>query len=414
MSGTSQISFEKSPFYRLFTTIMLVAMCVQIVPIEGTTVSSIKVVLMASTPIILAFKTPYVTKPLFYGLLFWLTCYFTALFQNNMRFSTIGYLGLFISSYIVFYNFIHLKVFSLEYFTKILRTLIIAYGITLLLQQIAMLWGIHNLPIINLVNQDYLELTKLPSLSIEPSHSARLLTAMMISYIRCTEITDKSSRISFDTLFSKKHRLVSILFLWTMLTMGSGTAFLGLGILSLYFIQLRTIAYFVPLFIGLFYLGQNLGLKQLERLQRSFEATLTGNITDIREADGSASARIVPLINTFTKTNLTDKESWFGKGTLSSKEALVWWKVTTKKTIIVEQYGLVGLISSLFLIYCCAIRKLISIETLIFVILSELSLGNLALVWGTIMIFTATRFFYENQQYQFHKTSNSFTFNKPE
>lgn len=233
----------------------IILMCIQFVPLEGYTISPFKVGLMALSPLLLLIKVPYISKALIYGLLYWLMCYLVALFHGDMRFSTIGYLGMFVVSYAVFYHLIYSNSLTFKSFFLLLKNLITAYGIVLILQQIAMLLGIYYFPLINLDNQYFLSLTKLPSLSLEPSHSARLLSVMTLGYIRCIEI-DSEERVTLELLFNKEHRTVTILFLWSMLSMGSGTAFIGLGLLSLYFIQRKTLIYIIPLF-ALFFLRRS-------------------------------------------------------------------------------------------------------------------------------------------------------------
>lgn len=109
----------------------------------------------------------------------------------------------------------------------------------MILQQIAILVGLRSFWFINLDNQFFLDIDKLPSLTLEPSHTARILTVAMLCYLRCIEIDNGGIRPTLFALFDKEHRLVIILFLWAMLTMGSGTAFVGLAILSLYFCSAR-------------------------------------------------------------------------------------------------------------------------------------------------------------------------------
>ena len=185
---------------------------------------------------------------------------------------------MFVFTYAVFYNFIHDGACSLKDFTGIVRWLIMTYGIVLIMQQICMLIGIRFFPIINLIGQGALSLSKLNSLSIEPSHSARILTALMLCYLRCHEISNGSNRLMLKELFSKGHRTLTFLFLWTMLTMGSGTAFIGLGILCLYFIQRKTWFYIVPLIALLLCIGQAMKLKQLDRATRIVNAVTTGDV----------------------------------------------------------------------------------------------------------------------------------------
>ena len=394
--GIPKISIRKIFDTRFLASLFVVVMCIQFVPLEGYGISPIKVGLMGFSVLIFFLKVPYFSKALIWGLLYWSVCFFGATFQDYMRFSTIGYLGMFIISYAVYYNLLYTGAFSFAYFIRLLKGLIVAYGIVLVLQQIAILVGIRSFPPINLQNQFFLSLTKLPSLSLEPSHSARLLTVMMLGYLRCVELQNGGVRVTVRMLFEQEHRWVTILFLWAMLTMGSGTAFIGLGLLCLYFIRWQTAVYMIPLLVGLIYMGQMLEVKQLERAWRVTQATLTGDVEEIQAEDGSAASRIIPIVNTL-RIDLTQKESWFGKGTSSYEQAATGWMRTTDKIAIVEQYGLLALIVSLTLMYTCTIRRFLSLETLAFLILFGMSLGNIYYVWGAMMIFTAVRYFQEQK-----------------
>lgn len=379
---------------RVFATLLMVMLCVQIVPIEGYGVSNLKVAIMALTPIIFIFKTPVVSKPLFWGTALWLTCYFCASFQSYMRFSTIGYFGLFIMTFIVFYNLVYKGAFSFSYFKRLLRVLIIVFAVVLILQQICMLIGVKSFWLLNLDNQHFLAIDKLHSLTIEPSHSARILAVVMLGYLRCLQIENDGIRVPLKVLFSKENRVVTILFLYEMLTMGSGTAFVALGILCLYFITWRNVWYVAPILIGFLAVSSYFEIKQLTRAVDTMQATMTGDKTQVLEADGSAAARIIPIINTFKETDLSQKETWFGKGT-SRKQTVEEFNKSLKNSRlqIVEQYGLIAALLSLILVYACMIKRILSIETLIFAMLFAFTLSNVYYVWGCMMIISSVRYF---------------------
>lgn len=382
---------------RVFATLLMVMLCVQIVPIEGEGVSNLKVALMALTPIIFIFRTPVVSKPLFWGIVLWLTCYFCASFQSYMRFSTIGYFGMFIMTFIVFYNLVYQGAFSFSYFKRLLRVLIIIFAVVLILQQICMLIGVKSFWLLNLENQHFLAIDKLHSLTLEPSHSARVLAVVMLGYLRCLQIENDGKRVAMKVLFSKENRVVTILFLYTMLTMGSGTAFVALGILCLYFITWRNVWYVAPILIGFLAISSLFEVKQLTRAVNTMEATMTGDQKQVLEADGSAAARILPIINTFKETDLSNTETWFGKGTSKKLSVEVQNKMLSKSKIpILDQYGLIATILSLILVYTCMIKRILSIETLMFAMLLGFTIGNFYYVWGCMMIFSATRYFIIN------------------
>lgn len=381
-------------FDRIIAIILVVMLCVQLAAIEGSGVSNIKVAIMALSPLIIITRTSYVTKAMLWGLVYWLTCYFVALFHGEMRFSTLGYLGLFVSTFIAYYGLLQKGVFSITSFKRFLGILIKVFAIVLVLQQICMLVGIHNMPIINLDNQAFLALDKLPSLCIEPSHTARILAVAMLCYMRCLELMNDRVRPTVKQLFQGENRWVTISFLYCMLTMGSGTSFIALGLLSLYFIRRKTAFYVVPVIVALIGLGSMLELKQFDRAISIVQATTTGDSDDIAEADGSASARVIPLLNTLTM-DLFDKDNWLGKGTTSKEVAAKWWNYKKNKIAVVDQYGILGLITSFILLLTCIIRRFLCIEMLLFVILFGLSLINVAYIWGAMFMFAAVRHFQE-------------------
>lgn len=379
---------------RVLATLLMVMLCVQIVPIEGYGVSNLKVALMALTPIIFILKTLVVSKPLLWGTALWLTCYFCASFQSYMRFSTIGYYGMFIMTFIVYYNLVYQGAFSFSYFKRLLRALIIVFAVVLILQQICMLIGVKTFWLLNLDNQYFLAIDKLHSLTIEPSHSARILAVVMLGYLRCLQIENDGERVALKVLFSKENRVVTIMFLYAMLTMGSGTAFIALGILCLYFITWRNVWYVAPILIGFLAVSSLLEVKQLTRAVNTVEATMTGDQKQVLEADGSAAVRIIPIINTFKNTDLTQKDTWFGKGTSKKYKIENINKVLKKSKIpILEQYGLIATILSFILVYTCMIKRVLSIETLMFAMLFAFTIGNVYYIWGCMMIFSAARYF---------------------
>ena len=373
---------------KVLATIMLVLFNIMFVPIEQGPFSPVKIGFMGICPLIFIAKKPIVTKALVLAAIYWLVCYTLSLLKGEMRFSTLGFLGMYLILYINYYSFIVKGTFTLEYFTKVLKYLIIAYAVVLIGQQMCVLVGLRNMPLLNLQNQFFLSITKLPSLTLEPSHSARILTFTMLGYLRCMEIM-KGKRITLQELFSPEQRIVTFSFLWSMLMMGSGTAFVGMGVLSLYFITRKTVIYIIPLIIGMFMLGQSMELKQMDRAVALAEAASTGSAEEAMAADGSGATRIIPVMNVFTKTDVTQLETWIGKKSMEKDKH--WWMRTDTK--IYDQYGLIAFIISLVFIYSCVIRHFFSIETLLYLILLGFTLGNIYYAWGCLMIMTGVTYF---------------------
>ncbi|MGM9799254.1 MAG: hypothetical protein ACI30M_01020 [Muribaculaceae bacterium] len=380
----------QSPYF--LASFITMVMSVQFVAYEGYEVSIFKVAVMSCAPFVFVLSGAFMSRGLLLCFLYWLVCFLGALFNGDMRFSTLGYLWLFLMTYATFYNLVQKGAFALGGFMKLLRVLFFAYGIVLILQQVLSFVGIVNAGILNLDNQVYLPSYKYPCLSIEPSHSARILTVAMLCYLRCLTIKNGGRKVKISEMFSGENKSLTLMFLWTMLTMSSGTAFIGLGLLSLYFVTKRSVFYIVPLLIGLFFLGESLELKQFDRAKRVAYATTTGKADAVADEDGSASARVIPLLNTFN-ADLTDKTTWVGRGTKSEKDLANITAYRTNKIDVVEQYGLIALIVSLVLVYSCFIRNFFSIETTVFVILFGITVANIYYSWACFMMMSTVRFF---------------------
>lgn len=376
---------------KVLATTMLVLFNIMFVPIEQGPFSPVKIVFMGICPLIFIAKKPIVTKALILCALYWMVCYLLSLLKGEIRFSTLGFLGMHFILFVNFYTFLVRETFSLDYFTKVLRFLIIAYGMVFIGQQLCLLVGLRFMPLLNLQNQFYLSLTKLPALSLEPSHTARILAFAILGYWRCMEIR-LGKKLSIKALFSAEHKVITILFLWTMLLMGSGTAFVAMGCLSLYFVTRTTAIYIVPLMLGLFFLGQFFELKQMDRAVSMAQAVTTGDVEEVYETDGSGAARVIPVLNAFTKTDLAKCETWIGKKSMEI-DTYAWAR---KDRFIYEQYGLIAYVISLVFIYSCVIRRIFSVETLMFIILLGCSLANVYYIWGCFMILASVKYFQEN------------------
>lgn len=383
---------------RNIATILLIVMTTQFVFIEGYGISPLKVGLMAIMPFVFLFKVPYVTKASIISLIYLLTIVFSSLFHpESFRFSTIGYLGLFLVSFVTFYNLIYSGSFSLDYFIKLIKWLIWAYAICLICQQLLLLVGIRFMPLVNLNHQFFLSIDRLPSLSIEPSHSARILGAYMYAYLECTSFQQKSS-FKVKQLFHKEHRWVVLGFLWPMLTMGSGTAFIVLAVLSLYFINWRNFWIVIPILVGLVNISSLMGIKQFDRAYNTVNAALTLDNETVQETDGSASARITPMLNTINNLDLTKKEHWFGYGT----DAGVANK-SERMIADITDYGFLAYLFALLLVFSCSIRFW-SIPTIMFFLGIGGNTNNIAYGWGILMIFLCIKYFHNKYKFISHYT----------
>lgn len=228
---------------------------------------------------------------------------------ESMRWSTVMYSIMFGLTFIAYKQILYQESFTVDLYLKLLKYLIFSYFVVLLIQQFCVLTG---LPIFNLSNYDPLEPWKLNSLAAEPSHSARIIPLLMFCYITVKEL-DLKRKYNF-ALDGKQDKWVWVAFLWPMVTMGSGTAFLFMAIVLLKFIRFKNL---IPLFIlfGLIIFLVNIfDITAFERTLKTFTATLSLDTKEIIQADHSASIRIVPMMFLSERMGLTSLNDWFGYG----------------------------------------------------------------------------------------------------
>jgi hypothetical protein len=216
---------------------------------------------------------------------------------------------MFIISFITYKHLLYKDIFRIENFEKLIRYLIYAYTLVLIIQQICVLLG---LPIFNLSNYSPAEPWKLNSLTSEPSHSARIVGLLMYCYIVIKEIMlNRKYNLKNDL---KVDKWIWFSFFWTMITMGSGTAFLFIFLVLSVFLSFRNLIILLLVFIILIGAITFFEITAFDRTWKVFLATLTLDTNKIIAADPSASVRIVPFIIISQLVDFTTFNDWFGYG----------------------------------------------------------------------------------------------------
>lgn len=385
---------------RRYTVFILYLMLTQYIPIESRAgVSWVKVAMMSITPFVLI---PHlkITKAFICAFMYMLWIFLTAklLHPWNFRASTVIYLYMFVITYVAFYNFVWVqRVFTIDYFIKLVRNLMYILTIVLIAQQLSILVGIRYFPLINLC-QIFDRGIGANSLTYEPSTLARVMCVLYYAYLKCYEYR-LGKRLSMISIFALEHRWVSIAFLWSMLTMGSGTAFICLGVLALYFMRGFQFLYAIPIFISVYFILNFFEVKQFNRAVNAAQATMTGDADVVVETDGSASARIAPMLNTLSM-DFSDSKTWFGEGCDSSRG----YRHTDKRYVgEINDYGLIAYLLALLIVFTCAIRPL-SLATLMFFMGIGGGIGNIPYGWGLLMLMTCIRYFSETYKPETCKT----------
>lgn len=371
-------------------------MSIQIVPIEGQVVSWVKVIMMGVSPFLLLKFSPYQSKALKWGLIYMLTLTISVVInREQFRLGSFFYRISGVFTFILYYNLIYInRVFSKKDFLKIIIFLIQAYGIVLIFQQIANLTIIHGrgFLLLNLIKTASHSNISGNSLSVEPSHSARILGALFIAWFRMIQGELKTTKSTLRYLW-KNYSKTILLFLWTMLSMDSGTAFIVLAILGLLFVSEKYLLFGTPIIIAAaFFVASNIDFTPVNRALAASKSLSSGDLEKIQKADLSASARIIPFFYTYKNFNLSEPEQWFGKGIDTAKE-----RDEDGVFIMIgamDDYGFIPYLFSLILFFKCCIRRLFSVETIFFIITMMMEISNVYYAWSICMLFCTLKYFY--------------------
>lgn len=289
------ISFATSPAFAL----------------DSSNMNLLLIGVMLISPIILFISIRSISIEDILLILFMLSIIFSPLINHpeTMRWSTVIYSCMFIISFITYKHLLYKDIFRIENFEKLIRYLIYAYTLVLIIQQICVLLG---LPIFNLSNYSPAEPWKLNSLTSEPSHSARIVGLLMYCYIVIKEIMlNRKYNLKNDL---KVDKWIWFSFFWTMITMGSGTAFLFIFFVLSVFLSFRNLIILLLVFIILIGAITFFEITAFDRTWKVFLATLTLDTNKIIAADPSASVRIVPFIIISQLVDFTTFNDWFGYG----------------------------------------------------------------------------------------------------
>lgn len=303
------INYQKTAYFFLVLLIMVLAVSPAFSLGEGNR-NLLLIVVMSMSPILIIAFNKYHKVDL------WIIAFLVSIITipilnhpQSMRWSTVLYSCMFGLSFMAYSRLLTKSNLQPIKYLKILKILILAYAITLLIQQFCVLFG---LPIFNVSNYVTSTPWKLNSLAAEPSHSARIVALLMYSYIVIKELI-LYRNYNFKKDF-KKDKWVWLAFIWTMITMGSGTAFLFLPLMLLKILKRKSIIPLTLISIAVFGLMNILGVDAFERTLKVAEALITLDKDIIIRADHSASLRIVPFIILMSMLSLSTIDGWFGHG----------------------------------------------------------------------------------------------------
>ena len=378
-------------FLTKFSTVFIILFATYYIPIDTRASIGIpKLILMGCMIAVLLIYSFKLSKAFIIGSLYLVWQFISASFHpESFRLSTLLLSTALVFTYIGFYNLIVIeKVFSIEHFIKICKWIMMAYFVVCIIQQFLIVLGFTYAPIVNMTY----ELDRgigCNSLAREPSTFGRFMLVFYYAYIKCNEYKRGEGPYTLNELFSGEHKWVTIRFLWMMTTMGSGTAYVCLILFSLYFVRRHNWYYVIPILAICYTLIQTSGIEALDRATNTIEATSTLNTQTVIEADGSASARITPLLNTLN-VNYTKFETWFGKGIDAGL------KEKANRTIF-DDYGFIFYLITLLFDFSCAYNFWSLSTIFMFVGVGGGAGNNIQYAWTLMMVITCVKYFYENK-----------------
>ena len=375
----------------LFATILIIFYGIYYMPIDSfATNAPIKMTLMVLSIFVLFIYSFKASKAMIIGIIYLIYQYIVASFHpESFRWSTYLYSVLLVLTYISFYNLVFIeRVFKIEHFIRICKWFITLYFIVCIIQQVLTLAGIGYFPLLNMM-QNLDRGLGCQSLSMEPSTFGRFMLVFYYAYVKCCEYKRDEGPFTLRELFSGEHKWITIMFLWMMLTMGSGTAFVCLILFSLYFVRWHNWYYIIPTLIICYAVLQALDIEQVDRATNTIEATATLDKDAVMETDGSASVRIAPLLNSIT-ADFSKKETWFGYG-IDSGVADIFSRT------VFHDYGFIFYIISLLLCFSCAYNFWSQGTIFMFLGVGGGAGSNIQYAWALMMIMTCVKYFYKNR-----------------
>ena len=387
--------YSKHDILRFLTIVFIILFNTYYQPIDGRGgMGPIRYAMMGLAVAMLPFCFK-ISKAVIFGFIYLTTQYLAAIFHpESIRWTTLFYSAELILTYISLYHLIYVeKVFTIDLFIKIIRWLMILYFGVFITQQLFMIIGIRVFPLINMT-YDVHRGFGCYSLSMEPSTFARTMLVCYYAYIKCHEYKRGSGPFSLRELFSKEHRFITIIFLWMMCTMGSGTAFVCLIGLTAYFVRWNNWYYIIPILLLMYFIIlPAVHVEQLHRATRITTAMTTFDQSQVENADGSGASRISPLLNSLN-ADFTKKETWFGYGVDYGRRNNTFVKQTGT---LFDDYGVLFYLASVAMNLACGYR----LKSLAF-LFCLMGVGggtgtNIHYAYGLMILMTCVRYFYENR-----------------
>lgn len=318
---------------------------------------------------------------------------------ETIRWSTLLYSCLFCVYFMAFCRVLAFSQYTLENFLQLIEWLLYAYCVVLIIQQLCVLTG---LPIFNISNYNPMEPFKLNSLMAEPSHTARVMVLLFFLYlVTYKQITGLQSIKDILCAMNKK---VLFSFFYSIITMGSGTAFLLLGVLIVKYLPKRkfmlSLMAIVALLPILYFTVNN--VNSAKRTVNFIATTLSFDEQKLIRRDLSAAIRIIPTIHGAKAVTITTQDGLFGHGVDADNGLTPLPSVDCGAGSFSIWYNFGFIVAILFWMYSlsiCFLKDNIAMSIFFWLLLCFFYGGiNNQIIWFTMIMFITYKYSRDKQE----------------
>lgn len=320
------------------------------------------------------------------------------------------YSTFFIFTFIQYKHIINKKHLSINLYFKVIKYIIIAYGLVLVIQQVSRILGLPILNGLDFYTKNY----RYNSLSNEPSHTSIIILALMVAYMYTKEIITKE-KYTFKYVY-KKDKLIWFIYLYILCTSGSATAFLVIPITFLFFVNLKNLIIFsilggilVTLAVAYIDIPAFIRIRELVPILFSLDPEM------ISLVDQSASARINPILYYLQDFEISSIDTWFGKG-CDYAEPMLMDRIVGENNefktgaggvfpILFYDYGLISGICFLICLFKYTYSKHQPFFIVIWLAFFYSATFNSYLQWIYITLAYTTIYFYKKSRYEHYSIS---------
>ena len=366
---------------RKIASFYLILLSIQLLPLEGYEASLIKAFMMILIPPIWILVRPKHNGAYMCSALYFMLILFSVWFRDERINLSVLYTLACLCTFSLFCAILYDGAFTYNNVLKLIRMMIFAYTTVLIIQQIYQVLGIGYAPYINRMGSLGF---KFNSLCIEPSHFGRLMAVYLLAFLEMRRL-QQGGKIHFHDIWLHD-RTVVLASAYSLITSGSGTGIVALFIIGGYILFRGSIGFIcivgILLVITMPYISH---LEQVQRATSILQVAPTLDIATIRKTDNSAATRIAPLLSALKNFRPEAKDFWFGQNPSSMDYY--------PNIGIVEIYGALAYLGLLFLLCSYCFRGPFSVEVVFFIGLFGATVGNVAYVWASMMLFAIVKYF---------------------